>query len=151
MLFFSLVAILMSTNFTFLYIPSLSTENYTQVDVSIKYGEMDSLLILKNECKGVAMTINNEQARSIALGLEGKIDYRPTTHDIISTVFKDYGINVVMVKVTEVKNGTYFAKLFLKQNNKIAEIDVRPSDAVAIAVRQGAPIYVSNSLLENVC
>ena len=56
-----------------------------------------------------------------------------------------------MVKVTHIKGGTYYAKLIIKQGNRILGLDSRPSDAVAIAVRAGADIFVNNRLMRDVC
>ena len=147
----TVIAMLISVKYTSFYIPALSLENYTKVEPTVQMKEDASLLVLSNDCKRVTMVISNHQAESIILGIKKKIGYRPTTHDIISTVFKDFGIDVMMVKITELKNDTYFAKMFLRRGNKIVEVDIRPSDAVAIATRLDAPIYVSNSLLKDTC
>jgi len=79
---------------------------------------------------------------------------RPLTHDLLSHVFKGFGIEVERVVITELKNSTYFARMILKMENelgtKIVELDARPSDCLAIASAQKVPVYVSNSLFEEV-
>ena len=79
---------------------------------------------------------------------------RPLTHDLIQSIFKGFSINVERVVITELKNSTYFARLILQQQNelarKIVEIDARPSDCLALATAQKRPIYVTNSLFEQV-
>jgi bifunctional DNase/RNase len=79
---------------------------------------------------------------------------RPLTHDLIQSIFKGFGISVERVVITELKNSTYFARLVLQQQNevarKIVEIDARPSDCLALATAQKRPIYVTNSLFEQV-
>ena len=79
---------------------------------------------------------------------------RPLTHDLLSHVFQGFGIEVERVVITELKNSTYFARMILKMENelgtKIVELDARPSDCLAIASAQKVPVYVSNSLFEEV-
>jgi bifunctional DNase/RNase len=79
---------------------------------------------------------------------------RPLTHDLLNYVLKGFGITVERVVITELKNSTYFARLFLHQNNelgrKLVEIDARPSDCLAIAAAQKRPIFVAASLFETV-
>jgi bifunctional DNase/RNase len=79
---------------------------------------------------------------------------RPLTHDLMNSVMKGFGITVERVVITELKNSTYFARLILQQQNelgrKIVEIDARPSDCLALAAAQKRPIFVSQSLFEQV-
>ncbi len=79
---------------------------------------------------------------------------RPLTHDLMSDVFKGFGIEVERVIITELKNSTYFARMILKMENelgvKIVELDARPSDCLAIAASQKVPVYVTDSLFEEV-
>jgi bifunctional DNase/RNase len=79
---------------------------------------------------------------------------RPLTHDLINNIFKGLNVTVERVIITELRNSTYFARLILQQENelgkKIVEIDARPSDCLALATAQKRPIYVANSLFEQV-
>src|SRR5512139_457476 len=79
---------------------------------------------------------------------------RPLTHDLMQNIFRGFGINAERVVITEMKNSTYFARLILQQQNelgrKFVEIDARPSDCLALATAQKRPIYVTNSLFEQV-
>ena len=79
---------------------------------------------------------------------------RPLTHDLLSHVFQGFGIEVERVVITELKNSTYFARMILKMENelgtKIVELDARPSDCLAIASAQKVPVYVTNTLFEEV-
>jgi hypothetical protein len=72
----------------------------------------------------------------------------------MNSVLKGFGISVERVVITELKNSTYFARLILQQQNelgrKIVEIDARPSDCLALAAAQKRPIFVSQSLFEQV-
>ncbi len=79
---------------------------------------------------------------------------RPLTHDLISDVFKGFNITVDRIVITELRNSTYFARIFLEQKNemarKIVEIDARPSDCLAIASAHKSPIYVRSNLFNQV-
>ena len=79
---------------------------------------------------------------------------RPLTHDLLTHVFQGFGIELKRVVITELKNSTYFARMILKMENelgtKIVELDARPSDCLAIASAQKVPVYVSNTLFEEV-
>jgi bifunctional DNase/RNase len=79
---------------------------------------------------------------------------RPLTHDLLNYILKGFSISVERVVITELKNSTYFARLFLHQQNelgrKLVEIDARPSDCLAIAAAQKRPIFVAASLFEQV-
>ena len=79
---------------------------------------------------------------------------RPLTHDLLNYILKGFNVTVERVVITELKNSTYYARLFLHQQNelgrKLVEIDARPSDCLAIASAQKRPIYVSAALFEQV-
>jgi len=94
------------------------------------------------------------EAEAIKRRLQGQPMKRPLTHDLIQSIFKGFGISIERVVITELKNSTYFARLILQQQNEIArkivEIDARPSDCLALAAAQKRPIYVTNSLFEQV-
>ena len=72
---------------------------------------------------------------------------RPLTHDLLANILRALEAKIEKVVVNDLKNGTYFARLVLSVQNelqqKIVEIDARPSDCIALAIRQTAPIYVS--------
>ncbi|MEM4703214.1 MAG: DUF151 domain-containing protein [Candidatus Pacearchaeota archaeon] len=76
------------------------------------------------------------------------------THDIIKNIFEIYDIKVIHVIIHETRDGIYLAKIFLRQGNKILALDSRPSDAIAIALRFDAKIYIKRQVLEegeNIC
>ncbi len=93
--------------------------------------------------------IGTSEARSIALEMEKRSSPRPNTHDLARNVIYGLDGDVERVVVTELKEGTYYAKLGLRMRNRSIEIDSRPSDAIAIALRMGAPIYVREALFES--
>jgi bifunctional DNase/RNase len=128
--------------------PELWTYGYEKVKVSAEVVGDQGVITLTSDCYQIVAYTEASQAESIKNGLEGKIAFRPNSHDLIKAAFNNFGIEVLMVKITEVKNNTFFGKLILKQNEKILSLDSRPSDATAIAVRTNSPIYIKTELLE---
>ena len=88
------------------------------------------------------------EAQAIALELESIQPPRPMTHDLLRDLFETVGGEILDVVIDELRDGTFFAKIRFVHASEEAQLDARPSDAVALAVRVGAPIYVSPSVLE---
>ena len=111
-------------------------------------------IFLGNEEKVFIIQVEAAMAQVIGNFLSDAPKERPLTHDLMSNVFQGFGIEVERVVVTELKNSTYFARMILKMENelgtKIVELDARPSDCLAIASAQKVPVYVSNTLFEEV-
>lgn len=94
----------------------------------------------------LTILIGQEPANSIAIELEAIRPNRPITHDLLKSVIEHLGARLVEVTITGLHEGTYYA--VMKLDNSPNEIDARPSDAIAVAVRFGAPIYILESVLE---
>lgn len=75
---------------------------------------------------------------------------RPLTHDLICNAIDELGGELRDIVISELREGTYFAKLRVARDGEIVEIDCRPSDAIAIAVTADSPIYVSDEVLDEV-
>jgi bifunctional DNase/RNase len=105
-------------------------------------------LILKEEDgnRRLPIIIGAYEAQAIALELEGVRPPRPMTHDLIKSIMDAFNIILVEVYINDLKDGTFYAKLIFDYND--TEIDVRPSDAIALAVRCNAPIFVNSDVLE---
>lgn len=88
------------------------------------------------------------EANSIANGLRRIEVVRPMTHDLIQNLIQELNVRVARVSITELRENTFFASLELVVGEAVHQIDSRPSDAIALAVRVGAPIYVSTKVLE---
>jgi bifunctional DNase/RNase len=92
--------------------------------------------------------IGKPEADSIALAL-GKIETpRPLTHDLIKNITDSLKIRITKIIVTEILNNTYYSLLCLNDGKKETFVDSRPSDAVAIALRANAPIFIEDSIME---
>ncbi len=88
------------------------------------------------------------EAQAIALELEKIQPPRPMTHDLLRDLFEMMQTEVASVVIDELREGTFFAKIRYLNNGKESQLDARPSDAVALAVRMDAPIYVEAAVLE---
>ena len=87
------------------------------------------------------------EATSIDRRVKGIIAPRPLTHDLITAVVEQMGGEVQDIVISDLKEHTYFAKLRVRQEGELVEIDCRPSDAIAVAVTSKVPIYVSEQVL----
>ena len=76
---------------------------------------------------------------------------RPLTHDLVANVVDQLGGEFQDVIISELREHTYYAKLRIRQNGELLEVDSRPSDAIALAVTASVPIYVAEDVLEEVC
>ena len=111
-------------------------------------------LFVGNDEKVFVINVEPQMGAIIGMFLRDQPKERPLTHDLIQSIFKGFNISVERVIITDLKNSTYFARLILQQHNevarKIVEIDARPSDCLAIASAQKKPIYVTQTLFEQV-
>ncbi|AFN76042.1 hypothetical protein MROS_2812 [Melioribacter roseus P3M-2] len=91
--------------------------------------------------------IGSFEAQSIALEIEGIKAPRPLTHDLMKILLDHLGATVTEVVIDELRDNTFYAKIKLEVSSLTHEIDSRPSDAIALAVRTGSPIYVSEDVM----
>ena len=103
-------------------------------------------LILKevNGLRRLPIIIGAFEAQSIALEMEGIKPPRPLTHDLLKNVMDSLGASLNDVLINDLKDGTFYAKLSLDSQ----EVDSRPSDAIALAVRYGVPIFVADKVMD---
>jgi bifunctional DNase/RNase len=104
-------------------------------------------LVLKevDGIRRIPIIIGGFEAQAIALEMEGITPPRPLTHDLVKNVLETMKLSVVEASIAELKDGIFFATLTLSDDQ---EIDSRPSDAIAVAVRFSAPIYVSEAVMK---
>ncbi|MDE3058387.1 MAG: bifunctional nuclease family protein [Bacteroidota bacterium] len=106
-------------------------------------------LILK-EISGnrrLPIIIGGFEAQAIAIEMEGIKPPRPLTHDLLRNIIDTFGASIQDVCINELRDGTFYAKINL-EGTTAQEVDSRPSDAIALAVRFGAPIFVADSVME---
>jgi bifunctional DNase/RNase len=104
-------------------------------------------VFLGNEEKVFVILVDPTVGAAITMSITRASKERPLTHDLLANIMQALGARTERVVVNDLKNDTYFARLILKVENefqhKIVEIDARPSDCIALAAHQGAPIYVN--------
>ena len=108
------------------------------------------VVILKEKMAGryLPIWIGPAEADAIAVKLQGVTVPRPLTHDLLRSVIDSLGVTIDSIIVNDIKNDTFYAKVILNVNGEQMQIDSRPSDALALAVRAEAPIYADEAVLE---
>lgn len=117
----------------------ISVEN-SQRCVILKDREGDRYLVI---------WIATPEAYAIAMELQGQAPPRPLTHDLLKTVITELGGRVESVVISDLIDDIYHARVILDANGRHVEVDSRSSDAIALAVRMKAPIYVSDKVMES--
>jgi bifunctional DNase/RNase len=112
-------------------------------------------VFLGNEDKVFVMYVDHSVGAAITMFMQGTQKERPLTHDLLANILRALGAKIDRVIVNDLKGGTYFARLVLSAENeaqqkKIIEIDARPSDCIAMATQQAAPIFVSLDVWDEV-
>lgn len=103
----------------------------------------------KNGHRRLPIIIGGFEAQAIALEIESIKPNRPMTHDLILNIAQAFEVHLQEVVISDLKEGVFFANLVLEMDGVVKEIDSRPSDAIAIAVRYNAPIYTFDFILED--
>lgn len=120
------------------------------VSVGMVGGTEDHLMVLK-EVGGnrlLVISIGLMEATAIAVAIEGIAVPRPMTHDLLVNVIRRLQAELTSVVIHDLRNETFIGQIDLKSEKGVLEIDCRPSDAVALAVRFNVPIYVTEGVLE---
>ncbi len=126
-------------------IPQLSLEGYVEPQINTA----GNVIFLTRGCHRIAMFTTEQQVASIEAGMAKTRDFRPVTHDLIEDIIDTFGMELMMVKIENVDGSTYYSKILIKQGSRILNLDSRPSDAIAIAVRKDAPVYIKEDLLRD--
>ena len=118
-------------------------------DVAVSGEGKQFLLLLRGEDDRVLpIVVDPLQALAIASARSGETPERPMTHDLIASLLQVLDAEVVGVQITDLREGTFYAVLELERGGVRFDLDARPSDALAIAVRTDAPIRVEEAVLE---
>ena len=105
------------------------------------------LLKEKQSDRYLPIWIGPAEAEAIAIKLQNVDTARPLTHDLLGSVISTLGATVNFIVVNDLRNDTFYAKITMTTDGKQIEIDSRPSDAMALAVRCGVPIYVADEVM----
>ena len=115
---------------------------------SLKSDQWTVNLKEKGAKRYLAIWVDPAQADAIAVKLQGISVPRPLTHDLLVQVLRLWGVSIDSIIVCDLNNNTYYAKILLHVDDGQMELDSRPSDALAMAVRVGAPILVEEVVLQ---
>ncbi|MCS7021837.1 MAG: bifunctional nuclease family protein [Gemmataceae bacterium] len=110
----------------------------------------DQQIIVLKEVEGersFPMVIGPYEAASIDRRVRGLTTPRPMTHDLVVSVIDHLGGEIQDVLINDLIDGTYYARLRIHKDGELVEVDCRPSDAIAVAITVGVPIYVNESVL----
>ena len=99
--------------------------------------------------KALPIWIGSAEASAIIRCIEGLAVVRPMTHDLLNNVITQTGYKIDKVEINDVEKETYYATIFISKGDEVLEIDSRPSDAIAVAMRADVPIYVTANVLMN--
>ena len=103
----------------------------------------------KQNRRALPIWIGSAEASAIIRKIENLNVVRPMTHDLIPDIIQKTGYKLDRVEINDVEQETYYATLFLTKGDEVIEIDSRPSDAIAVAIRVDAPIFVTANVLSN--
>lgn len=108
------------------------------------------VVILKDDvhARWLPIVVGTTEAQAIALQLEGIMPPRPLTHDLMRNLLESINVEISKIVVNDLRENTYFASISLKIKKDGYDIDARPSDAIALALRMQAPIFVKESVMK---
>ena len=98
--------------------------------------------------KFLPIWIGHPEAAAILMKLQSASTPRPMTHDLVTDMLDQLGAQVVRITVTELRENTFFAQITVQQDGSEVDIDSRPSDAIALAIRADAPIFAADEVIE---
>lgn len=123
------------------------------VGVRVEVPDNTPVLVLREQAgrqRVLPIMIGTPEASAIHFALEGVVSPRPMTHDLLVEVLTTLGATLQRVLITEIREHTYYAELYLQTVNGPRTVSSRPSDALALAVRTGAEIFATEELLDAV-
>ena len=118
------------------------------IRVSLRNYQRVVILREKEANRYLPIWIGPAEADAIAVRLQDVSVARPLTHDLLTKMIENLGGVVRRVVVSDLANDTFFARIHIEQDGKMLEVDSRPSDAIALAVRVGVPIFAEESVLD---
>jgi len=122
----------------------------TITSIVVNQTNYQQVVILKEEAteRYLPIWIGPAEANAIAVKLQGAAVPRPLTHDLLHSVIEALGAKVDSIIISDLENEIFYAKIILNVNGNKVEVDSRPSDGLALAVRAGVPIFVEESVLD---
>jgi len=114
---------------------------------------MEQQIIMLKEVDGerkFPIVIGSSEAMAIDRRLKGIPTPRPLTHDLLANIIESMGGNIEKIEINNLENHTFFARIFIRQDGQVLEIDSRPSDAIALGIATMVPIFVAEHVLDEV-
>ncbi|MCK5740404.1 bifunctional nuclease family protein [bacterium] len=117
--------------------------------VTLEPAKSQFIVILRDDVNNrwLPMLVGQSEAQAIALKLEKITPPRPMTHDLLHNLLHTIDAEIDKITICDLREGTYYATINLQINNETVEIDSRPSDAIAIALRMKAPIFIDEKVM----
>jgi len=107
------------------------------------------ILAAKESNKVLPIWIGHNEAWAIAMEISGLGSKRPLTHDLFKSAVEAMGGQLDKIEITELKEQTFYARLYISVNGKMIDIDARPSDSIALALKADSPIFVNEELFNS--
>ena len=98
-----------------------------------------------------SIMIGLSEALAIDRRVKGIIPQRPLTHDLMANIIEELNGELEKIAINDLREHTFFATLFVRQNGELIEVDARPSDAIALGIASDTPLYVRDTVLNEVC
>jgi bifunctional DNase/RNase len=105
------------------------------------------LLLDSSNTTVLPIFVGGTEAFTIRQDMDGRRYERPLTHDLLSALMRELGGSAVKAQIDDLRDDTYFGSVFVRQGERVLQLDARPSDAIAIALGCGTPLYVSRSVM----
>ena len=113
----------------------------------------DQQIIMLKEVDGervFPIVIGSGEAYAIDRRLKGTPTQRPLTHDLLANVIEHLGGTIEQIEINDLENHTFFARIHIRRDGQVVEVDSRPSDAIALGIATSVPIYVAEHVLDEV-
>jgi bifunctional DNase/RNase len=117
--------------------------------VSTTTGHAPVVLLTDDGQRFLPIYIGISEAISINAALNGEVPSRPMTHDLIMSILENFEASIVTVVIDDVDEGIYYAQLSIKVNGTEKQLDARPSDCIALAIRSNTQVLIRRSILED--
>ncbi|GEM_PF-699323 len=123
---------------------ALSLDGFVKANIDV----VGTSVVVSSGCKGLIMTPTEQQIYSILIGLGNVTDFRPQTHDLIKEIFDNYKIELLQAKIEREDDEIYYARLIVRQGDRILSLDARPTDTIATALREKKDVYIKQEVLD---
>lgn len=124
------------------------------LSISSSQAQVGAYALLLGETDGprqLPVIIGSAEAQSLMIELRGIVPPRPLTHTLFASVLKALGVDLLRVLIYKTENGLFYSYLYMKVEESIMRIDARTSDAIALALRMDAPVFIYDDILEAEC